>query len=111
MATTTLTSAIRPTASGLATADEVRAAFTEHREELAWLAGFLTGDEMAATACVIDASTFAEGENSKDQEWLWPWPREATICSAWMSSECGLFSFLRCTTVVILFTGSTQLYH
>ena len=82
MATTTLTSAIRPTAPGLATADEVRAAFTEHREELAWLAGFLTGDEMVATACVIDASTLTEGENGKDQEWLWPWPREATICSA-----------------------------
>lgn len=82
MATTTLTSAIRPTASGLATADEVRAAFTEHREELAWLAGFLAGDEMVATACVIDASTLTEGENGKDQVWLWPWPREATICSA-----------------------------
>jgi hypothetical protein len=82
MATTTLTSAIRPTASGLATTDEVRAAFTEHREELAWLAGFLTGDEMAATACVLDASVLAEGENGKDQEWLWPWPREVTICSA-----------------------------
>jgi len=82
MATTTLTSAIRSTASGLATTDEVRAAFTEHREELAWLAGFLTGDEMVATACVIDASTLTEGENGKDQEWLWPWPREATICSA-----------------------------
>ena len=34
MATTTITSAIRPTASGLATADEIRTAFTEHGEEV-----------------------------------------------------------------------------
>jgi len=82
MATTTLTNAIRPKTSGVATTNEACAAFNEHREELAWLAGFLTGDETAATACVIAASTLTEGENGKDQERLWPWPREATICSA-----------------------------
>lgn len=75
MATTTLTSAIRPTASWLATADEIRAAFTEHREELAWLAGFLTGDEMVAAACIIDARKVV-------QEWLWTSARDATIRSA-----------------------------
>ena len=82
MATTTLTSAIRPTASGLATADEVRAAFTEHREELAWLAGFLSGDEMVAAACIIDARKLAQNEGKVVQEWLWTSARDATIRSA-----------------------------
>jgi DNA-directed RNA polymerase specialized sigma24 family protein len=82
MATTTLTSAIRPTASGLATADEIRAAFTEHREELAWLAGFLTGDETLAAACIMDARKLAQSESKVDQEWLWTSARDATIRSA-----------------------------
>jgi DNA-directed RNA polymerase specialized sigma24 family protein len=82
MATTTATSAIRPTASGLATADEIRAAFTEHREELAWLAGFLTGDEMVAAACIIDARKLAQNEGKVVQEWLWTSARDATIRSA-----------------------------
>lgn len=82
MATTTLTSAIRPTASGLATADEIRAAFTEHREELAWLAGFLSADEMVAAACIIDARKLAQNEGIVVQEWLWTSARDATIRSA-----------------------------
>ena len=56
--------------------------FAEHDQELTWLAEFLTGDETVASACVVDASTLPEGENGKYQEWLWPWPREATIRSA-----------------------------
>ena len=63
-------------------AEEIRATFTEDGQELEWLAEFLTGDEMMASACVIDASTLRENENGKSQEWLWPWPREATIRSA-----------------------------
>jgi len=82
METTTATSAIRPTASGLATADEIRAAFTEHREELAWLAGFLSGDEMVAAACIIDARKLAQNEGKVVQEWLWTSARDATIRSA-----------------------------
>ena len=62
--------------------EAIRTPFDEHHQELTWLAEFLTDDETVASACVIDASTLAEGENGKDQEWLWPWPREATICSA-----------------------------
>lgn len=82
MATTTATSAIRPTASGLATADEIRTAFTEHREELAWLAGFLTDDEMVAAACLIDARKLAQSGGKVVQEWLWTSARDATIRSA-----------------------------
>jgi len=82
MATTTLTSAIRPTASGLAAAAEIRAAFTEHREELAWLAGFLTGDEIMAAACIIDARKLAQSERKVVQEWLWTSARDGTIRSA-----------------------------
>ena len=63
-------------------AEEIRETFTEHGQELEWLAEFLTGDEMMASVCVIDASILTEGENGKSQEWLWPWPREATIRSA-----------------------------
>jgi hypothetical protein len=79
---TTATSAIRPIGSGLATADEIRTAFTEHREELAWLAGFLTADEMVAAACLIDARQLAQSEGKVVQEWLWTSARDATIRSA-----------------------------
>jgi len=61
--------------------EAIRTPFAEHNQELTWLAEFLT-DETVASACVIDASTLTEGSNGKDQEWLWPWPREATIRSA-----------------------------
>lgn len=82
MATTTVSSAIRPTASGLATADEIRTVFTEHREELAWLAEFLTADEMVAAACLIDACKLAHSEGEVVQEWLSTSARDATIRSA-----------------------------
>jgi hypothetical protein len=82
MATTTLTSAMRPAASGPVTADEIRAAFTERREELAWLAGFLTADEMMAAACLIDARQLAQSEGKVVQEWPWTSARDATIRSA-----------------------------
>jgi len=78
--TTSATSGISSPVAG--NAEEIRATFTEHGQELEWLAEFLTGDEMMASACVIDACTLRESENGKSQEWLWPWPREATIRSA-----------------------------
>jgi hypothetical protein len=62
--------------------EAIRTPFAEHDQELTWLAEFLTDNETVASACVIDASTRPEGENGKSQEWLWPWPREATIRSA-----------------------------
>jgi len=78
--TSSATSGISSPVAG--NAEEIRATFTEHEQELEWLAEFLTGDEMMASACVIDACTLRESENGKSQEWLWPWPREATIRSA-----------------------------
>ncbi len=56
--------------------------FAEHNQELTWLAEFLIGDTVMASACLIDTSTLTGGENSRYQERLWPWPREATIRSA-----------------------------
>lgn len=82
MAATTITSAINATARGVASAEEARAAFAEHREELAWLAGFLTVDECVAAACIIDARTLAEREGNVFQEWHWTSAREAAIQSA-----------------------------
>jgi len=67
---------------GISSGEAIRTPFTEHNQELTWLAEFLTADETVASACVIDASTLTEEENGKGQQWLWPWPREATICSA-----------------------------
>ncbi|HEY2171684.1 MAG TPA: hypothetical protein VGJ30_18815, partial [Candidatus Angelobacter sp.] len=47
-----------------------------------WLAEFLTGDEMMAWACVIDAQAPAETRNTGGEEWFWSWRREAIIRSA-----------------------------
>ena len=83
MAATTITKAtINATAPGVASAEEIRAAFTEHREELAWRAEVLTGDEVVAAACIIDARTPAEREGNVFQEWHWTSAREAAIRSA-----------------------------
>jgi hypothetical protein len=68
--------------SGLASAEEIRIAFIENKQALTWLAEFLTGDEMIASACVIDACTLTEREYEIGKEWFWAWPRYATIHSA-----------------------------
>jgi hypothetical protein len=39
--------------AGIAAADETRTAFTQHKKELTWVAEFLTGDEVMASACVV----------------------------------------------------------
>ena len=70
------------TGSGIASADEIRTAFTQHKQELTWLAEFLTGNEIMASACVIDARTRTENRNAVSEEWFWTWPRETTIRSA-----------------------------
>ncbi len=44
--------------------------FSQHREELEWLANFLTGDEKIAAACLVDACALAESENPGFDEWL-----------------------------------------
>ena len=72
------------TSPAIASAEDIRAAFTEHRHELAWLAEFLTGDELTASACVTDASIVTENNNEDEicRECLQAWIREATVRSA-----------------------------
>lgn len=59
-----------------------RGVFTQYREELQWLATFLTGDNTIGQACVIDACALSDSENLPFQEWLLEWARLATIRSA-----------------------------
>ncbi len=68
--------------SDVASAEEIRGAFVSHREQLGWLAEFLTNDNEVAQACVIDASTTAAAEGEISQDWLFRWTRLATISSA-----------------------------
>lgn len=68
--------------SGIAGAEEIRTAFIENNQALTWLAEFLTGDEMIASACVIDACNLTERQYEIGQEWSWNWARNATIHSA-----------------------------
>lgn len=56
--------------------------FSRNREELEWLANFLTGDEKIAEACVVDARVQAESENPNLQEWSSKWALMSTIRSA-----------------------------
>lgn len=70
------------TSSRIASAEEIRTAFIENSQALTWLAEFLTGDEMIASACVIDAWALTETQYEIGQLWLWTWPRDATIHSA-----------------------------
>lgn len=65
-----------------ATAEDIRKAFVRHREELDWLALFLTGNEELAEACVVDACTIAVTHSEVFDEWLGRWARRATIRSA-----------------------------
>jgi len=55
--------------------------FTLYRDELEWLANFLTGNKNIAAACVIDAWAQAESE-TPDFQWPLEWARVATIRSA-----------------------------
>jgi hypothetical protein len=56
--------------------------FNQHREELEWLANFLTGDETITAACLVDACALAESENPGRQEWLLKCASLATTRSA-----------------------------
>ncbi len=64
------------------TAEEVRAAFAEHPEELEWLAKFLTADERLSKGCIADACARASTEGEVRVQWLQPWFRACTIRSA-----------------------------
>jgi DNA-directed RNA polymerase specialized sigma24 family protein len=56
--------------------------FTLYRDELEWLANFLTGNKNIAAACVIDAWAQAESETPDFQQWPLEWARVGTIRSA-----------------------------
>lgn len=77
-----VSSGIVTSGPGIASAEEIRTAFAENSQALTWLAEFLTGDEMVASACVVDAGTLTEHDYKIGQEWYWTWPRDATIQSA-----------------------------
>lgn len=78
----TVTNGIITTSSAITSAEEIRIAFIENDRALKWLAEFLTGDEMIASACVIDACTLTQCEYEIGEEWFWSWFRSATIHSA-----------------------------
>jgi hypothetical protein len=65
-----------------AVSEYVDIVFSQNREELEWLANFLTGDEKIAEACVVDACAQAESENPSLQEWSATWASMSTIRSA-----------------------------
>ncbi len=65
-----------------ATGEDVRAAFREHREELAWLAVFLTGSAELAKVCVVDAFALATTPSDVLAESVDRWTRCCTIRSA-----------------------------
>jgi hypothetical protein len=56
--------------------------FSQNREELEWLANFLTGDEKIAEACLVDACAQAESGNPSLQQWSSTWASMSTIRSA-----------------------------
>lgn len=56
--------------------------FSQNREELEWLANFLTGNEKIAEACVVDACAQAESEKPSLQEWPSTWASMSIIRSA-----------------------------
>ena len=66
-----ITSGAITTSSRIAGAKEILTAFIENNQALTWLAEFPTGDEMIASACVIDACNLAEREYEFGQEWFW----------------------------------------
>ncbi len=82
MATEVITAGIGERHSDLAIAEEIHRAFSSHREELKWLAGFLTGENELADACVIDASVTAAAQTAVYQAQLSRGLRLATISSA-----------------------------
>lgn len=62
--------------------EDIRAAFADYRDELMWLALFLTGDKRRAETCVVDACALATTNNAVFRDWLLRWARRATIRSA-----------------------------
>ena len=65
-----------------ATGEEVRSAFRKHKEELAWLAVFLTRSAELAKVCVVDAFALATAPSDVVAESVERWTRCCTIRSA-----------------------------
>jgi hypothetical protein len=66
----------------IAASDEaIRSTFVEHREELRWLADFLTGSDEVAEACVVDVYRLAQ-KSWELEDWLPVSPAFAIICAA-----------------------------
>ena len=65
-----------------ATGDEVRDAFRENNDELAWLAVFLTPNAELAGVRMVDACATAATSTDVCAQWLARWTRRCTIRSA-----------------------------
>ncbi len=66
-----------------ATLDDMQRAFTQHQPELEWFAYFITGDEVIAQDCVVDARSLSVSQhNQVFEDWLLEWARYATVRSA-----------------------------
>ncbi len=65
-----------------ATPEQLHNVFIDHRQDLYWLALFLTGDEITAEACIVDACALATTGNKVFAEWLEHWARRSTVRSA-----------------------------
>ena len=77
------------------TGEEVRALFREHKEEVAWLAVFLTGNAELAKVCVVDAFALATAPSDELVESLECWTRGCTIRSA-VEMQQSRISLLAC---------------
>ncbi len=93
-----------------AVSEYVGSVFSQNREELEWLANFLTGDENIADACVVDACAQAESEISGLQEWPPNGPRCPRSAPLRKSSINGLLNFPPHTCNLVAFTGDTRSY-
>jgi hypothetical protein len=65
-----------------ATVDDLRQIFTERREQLHWLALFLTGEETLANACLSHASLLAITPRQVIFDWREHWARRSIILTA-----------------------------
>ena len=71
--------------SAIAGTKEVRVAFAEQKQELTWLAEFLTDDEFIALLCVADARKVSSNNDKDDgiyAEGVQRWLQDAIIRSA-----------------------------
>lgn len=65
-----------------ATTEDIRKLFGDYHNLLCWLAGFMTGDNKVAEACIVDACGIAETQTPQFHDWLVHWAARATVCCA-----------------------------